>query len=193
MRRLLISQDGSVARTWQPDDFDVEALAARAVGTTLTGVRYWDLPLFAEPLDEWPDTGPHVVAHGVDLILGETILAVTWGRDELELFPLSLVDYLLTGRFETVPEKAPWLSLIGHQVNGARIHCLDATASEFQRRFPFALELQFGDAGFVVLAAASCPSPNQPAFPGGDDIVVAWLPDHIRTVLPDLTDPLGLA
>jgi hypothetical protein len=30
------------------------------------------------------------------------------------------------------------------------------------------------------------------AFPGGDDIVVAWQPDHIKTVLPDLAEPLGL-
>ncbi len=181
-----------MARAWQADDYDIEALAARAVGTTLSGARYWDLPMFAAPEDEWPGAGPHVVAHGVDLLLGESVLGVTWGRDELALYPLSLVDHLLAGRFETVYEKAPWTSLIGRVVEGARVHWLDATSSEFQRRFPFALELRFGEAGFVVFAAASCLSTDQPAFPGGDDIVVAWLPAHVRTVLPEL-EPLGLA
>jgi hypothetical protein len=58
---------------------------------------------------------------------------------------------------------------------------------------PVPLELQFGEAGFLVLAAATCRSTDQPAFPGGDDVVIAWLPAHVRTVLPDLMEPLGLA
>lgn len=182
-----------MARAWQANDYDIEALAARSIGKTLSGVRYWDVPIFGVVEDEWPDGGPHVVAHGVDLLFDESILSATWGRDELTLLPLSLVDYHLVGRFETVHEKAPWRSLIGRQVGGARVHWLDGTTSEFQRRFPFALELQFGDAGFVVLAAASCRSTDKPAFPGGDDIVIAWLPAHVRTVLPDLIEPLGLA
>ena len=176
---------------WHPDDHDVEALAARTVGFTLSGVRYWDTPCFEDPVDEWPVDGAHRVGHGVDLFIGDRVLAVTWGHDELALMPISLVDHLLVGRFETVHEKEPWASLIGRPVEDARVHRLEGTTGEVRRRFPFALELQFGDAGFVVLAAASWPTPDAPAWPGGHDIVVAWHMAHVRSVLPDLTEMLG--
>jgi hypothetical protein len=55
-------------------DYDIEALAAALVGSTITGVRYWETPCFGEEIpDEWPAGGVHGVSHGVDLITGNSL------------------------------------------------------------------------------------------------------------------------
>jgi hypothetical protein len=169
-------------------DDEIQELVERLRGKRLVGVRYWDTPGFGDADDDWCASGPHGVGHGVDLLVGTEIFGVTWSRDGLWVLPFSLVDFLLAGRFERVQEKDPWSSLVGRTVSGVRVHWLSQEWSDEPKRFPFALELRFPDGAFVVLAAASYIQPGEVAFPGGDDIVVAWQADHIRAVLPDLLD-----
>ena len=169
-------------------DLDIETVVGAVAGATLTGVRYWETPCFGEGVDdEWPPGGPHRVGHGVDLIFGDTTVAVTWGLEELQVWPFSLVEFLLTGRFEAVNEKAPWSRWIGQRIDRVRVHWLDFTSGSVTKRARFALELRMASSDFIVLAAASYHDSGTHAFPGGDDIVVAWELDHIRNVLPDLT------
>lgn len=177
------------------DSYSITTLAESLVGQTLRGVRYFDTPCFGDSIPEWPSDGPHGVGHGVDLLLDDGCVAVTWGKQftswNLTALPFSLVDFLLAGRFEMVNEKAPWLSLIGSEITGVEVHWLTENRGGTESiRFPFAVELDLADDAFVVLAAASYHEPNAPAFPGGDDIVVAWTLGHVRAVLPDLVEPL---
>jgi hypothetical protein len=173
----------------------IDTVAQRLVGRALTGVRYWDTPC-SEAIDDASRAGPHHVGHGVDLILGGPVVAITWERAPLSYcvaaFESSLVEVLLAGRFESVADRDPWASLGGRTIEQTRVHSLTATEDGTASTFPFALELRFSDGDFVVLAAASYTEPHRPAFPGGDDIVVAWTPEHVRDVLPDLVVPLGL-
>lgn len=170
-------------------------MAESLVGRTLRGVRYFDTPCFGDSIPEWPSDGPHGAGHGVDLLLDDGCVAITWGKQytawNLTALPFSLVDFLLSARFEMVNEKEPWSSLIDSEITGAQVHWLTANFGGTEPiRFPFALELDFTDDAFVVLAAASYHELNAPALAGGDDIVVAWTIEHVRLVLPDLVDPL---
>jgi hypothetical protein len=183
-----------VPREANDKDYDIDVLAGRLVGARISGVRYWDTPCFGElPQDEWPSPGPHGAGHGVDLILDDGVVGVTWGREDLQIWPFSLVDLLLSGRFEAVNEKPPWSLSIGREITLARVHRLRGETGGRATSFPFALELRFAEDGLVVFAAASYHGPGGIAFPGGDDIVIAWHPDHFKTVLPDLVEPLQIS
>lgn len=177
--------------------YDLGDLAQSLVGERLTGVRYFDVPCFGEVIDEWPHpiSGVHVVAHGVDLDLERRTVGITWGNQvvpyNLDAVSFSLAQFLLAGRFESVLELEPWSELRGQTITSSElVWTSHSTPSAGETRFPFALVLGFGDSSPLVLAAASLPLESTVAFPGGDDIVVAWRADQVRRVLPEVAEML---
>lgn len=178
-------------------DYDFEALAQGLVGETLTGVCYFETPLFGDCDDGWTrrHTGAHVTAHGVDLDLVDRTVAVTLGNQyspyNLELLPMSLSRFLLAGRFEQVPEIEPWATVIGKKVTSSRVLWAPRDASVANQRYPLALALIFEDRHSVLLAAASLAPDQKQAFAGGDDIVIAWTHEQVAAALPELADAFG--
>jgi hypothetical protein len=146
--------------------------------------------------DTWDYTCAHQVDFGVDLVTDHGCYGVTWANDivtyHLTVTRHPLVETnLRAATFQRVEDRPPWTSVVGAPITRAAVHWLDQRiGDQAPVSFPFALRLQMAEQTTVLLVAGCWNGPDQPIFPGGDEIIVLWQPDTFTPLVPDLTDEL---